>query len=131
MRNAKIAIEYFTKILHGKSVGALCYRTEGGHEGQSVTPNFQDESLAYFWTQARVAHPGGAYPAPCTDADELFRAGVMSYPRWCWDKGAYPQSVRIESAAFADKAARSGLAHLTDDAAMAHARVMYAPPRSR
>jgi hypothetical protein len=120
--NAKIAIEYYQKLLDGETRVELAYKCEAGTQLMSVFPLFDSEIIRYFWPQEMVEHKGGGYPKPVADEDIV--SGKQYYiPDPLGISFSDYITVNSSSEAFKSQVKR-GILHETKEAAIAHTKVM-------
>lgn len=128
-QNIKIAAEYYQKLSEFKSVEGLQYKDICQHryefwDKSMGVPEFHNNILKFRWVELRKTHDGGSYPMPCSKPEVLENAKVVYFPRWSVEFGACAGKAVIK---YSDgkKAAVSGVYHLTEQAAIEHAIVLY------
>lgn len=122
--NAKVAIEYYQKILAGENPTLMFVRE--GYGGKCLRdPRFNSTDIAYFWPKEMVKHKGGSYPKPITEKD-LTEVGQY-YIADPLNIGLYENFGAMDSSKSNEVFFRQlgrGIIHETKEAAIQHAKVM-------
>jgi hypothetical protein len=120
--NAKVAIEYYQKVLSGETFESPVYEDGAGREIHDSNPDFSSCDVRYYWPQEVVEHKGGRYPKPVAVEDI---AGVNQY------YVADPLSDGFFDSLYGpllcevfNRQVNRGIVHETKEAAIAHAKVM-------
>lgn len=120
--NAKIAIEYYQKLLSGERFAAPFYEDTQGRQIGDTNPDFLNGDIRYFWPKKMVGHKGGRYPKP-VEAREVVN-GKQYFVADPLDLNFHDYITGKRSCdGFARKIER-GIIHETKEAAIQHAKVM-------
>lgn len=120
--NAKVAIEYWQKVLSGELFTLPVYEDGAGREIAELSPDFSSSDVRFYWPQEMMLHKGGSYPKP-VDAEGI--VGVYQYyvadplNEEFFDYLTGPRAGEVF-----ERQVNRGVIHETKEAAIAHAKVM-------
>lgn len=128
---AKVQAFYYGKIAEGLSIGEagkLIQMSGGGNVWLDYTGResilFRHD-FQYRIKPETVTHPGGEYPKPCDDVEAIEAQGFAYYPSWGINfEGVPVPEVVKNSVSGPNEIAKCGMYHLTEEAALEHAKVM-------
>ena len=119
--NAKVAIEYWQKVLAGEAFEIPVYEDGAGREIHDTSPNFSSSDVRYFWPREMVEHKGGSYPKPVAAEDVVsVNQYYIADPLDCKFFEITGQRAGEVFKRHVDR----GIIHETKEAAIAHAKVM-------
>lgn len=133
IEQAKIAAEFYTRIANGEAREDVANEIECYFQGDwSVCSanNVGKPDAKYRWKPKAVKHPGGEYPEPCNDAEAILVNGGAFRPDFSISNGAlsiFGRPYGVSKFQTALILAASGLYHLTEEAALQHARALFTP----
>jgi len=120
--NAKVAIEYWQKVLAGEEPKIMF---EGlGESGvyNFGRPDFSSDYVRFYWPQEMVEHKGGSYPKPVAAEDVVsVNRYYIADPLDCnfFERLDGPLTGEVFK-----RQVNRGIIHETKEAAIAHAKVM-------
>ena len=120
--NAKVAIEYYQKLLGGDRFSAPVYEDPQGRQIGDTNPDFSNGDIRYFWPQEMVEHKGGSYPKPVA-AEDIVSASRYYVADPLNDEFFEPLNGPLSGEVFKRHVNR-GIIHETKEAAIQHAKVM-------
>jgi hypothetical protein len=134
---AKVQAFYYSKIAEGmshKEARSLLQISDNGEYWTGLSelnepPSWHDH-VEYRIKPKTWMHNGGEYPAPCTDPKEIESADYVYRPsyKYCSDKEYWKPGYNTTQAGFtlsSQALAASEIYHLTKEAAIEHARVLF------
>jgi hypothetical protein len=120
--NAKVAIEYWQKVLSGDPFIILVYEDGAGREISELSPDFSSSDVRYFWPQEIVEHKGGRYPKPVARKDIIEGRGYYAPDLLSEDMHNYVTAK--DSSVLFHVVKGHEMLHETKEAAIAHTKVM-------
>ena len=120
--NAKVAIDYWQKVLRGEPFTLPVYEDGAGREIAELSPDFSSCDVRYFWPQEMVEHKGGSYPKP-VDAEDIVSVNQY-YVADPLDDKFFEYLTGPRSGEVFNRQVNRGIIHETKEAAIAHAKVM-------
>jgi hypothetical protein len=120
--NAKVAIEYYQKVLAGENPKVMFESLGNSGVCNFGRPEFSSDYIRYSWPQEMVEHKGGSYPKPVAVEDivsvkQYYIADPLNNEFFDYLTG--PRAGDVFK-----RQVNRGIIHETKEAAISHAKVM-------